>query len=382
MSPATGDQSLPTAAYLAALAALDGAGPARLRAILAERSAHDAWFGVRSGAPWVTTALGSHDRAAQWCRAAVRIDPGELLATLRANRFGAVDQRSPGYPPPLRDDPDPPAVLFADGDLAAVGDRRVAVVGTRRCTRYGHDVAIELGESLAASGVTVVSGLALGIDAAAHVGALRAQGAPPVAVVAGGLDEPYPRRNAPLWREVAAAGVVLSEAPAGVRPQRWRFPSRNRIIAGLAEVVVVVESHERGGSLYTVSEAISRDRPVMAVPGPIRSAASTGTNALIADGGHVLSRIDDVFALLDLVGTVTVGSPHQRPIADAVDRRILDALGWQPTSIDEIVAHTRLPVDDVALRLHRLENDGVVALRGRWYEQCVVAPGHRAAQST
>src|SRR5262249_38747100 len=148
----------------------------------------------------------------------------------------------------------------------------------------GIDVAFELGRDLAAAGVAVVSGLAVGIDASAHAGALHAATSPPIAVVGSGLDVIYPRRNAVLWREVERRGLVLSQAPLGALPEKWRFPARNRLIAALADAVVVVESGTTGGSLHTVTEAVRRDRVVYAVPGPVRSDASAGTNRLLADG--------------------------------------------------------------------------------------------------
>ena len=173
----------------------------------------------------------------------------------------------PGYPDRLGGDPEAPAVLFCRGDPSVV-DRypTVALVGTRSPTRYGIGVAAQFGADLAAVGVSVVSGLALGIDGAAHEGA-TASGAPPVAVVAGGLDDPYPRRHERLWARVAEQGAVYSESPAGVRTERWRFPVRNRLLAMLSDLVVVVESRHGGGSMHTVEAAAARGIPV----GPCRA---------------------------------------------------------------------------------------------------------------
>ena len=182
---------------------------------------------------------------------------------------------------------------------------RVAIVGTRRCTRYGFDLARELGADLAAAGVQVVSGLALGIDGAAHRGALDAAGgAPPIGVVASGLDVVYPRAPPAAVGGGRHRGSLLSECPLGTAPEAWRFPARNRIIAALADAVVVVESAGAGGSMYTVEEALARDRPVLAVPGSVRSAASAGTNRLLAEGAGVARDADDVLA--------AIGQP-QRP---------------------------------------------------------------------
>ncbi|MEM7273056.1 MAG: DNA-processing protein DprA [Actinomycetota bacterium] len=199
---------------------------------------------------------------------------------------------------PFAEDPEPPVLLFHTGDLTLL--RRpdaVAVVGTRRCTTVGRTVAYELGRGLAGAGVTVISGLALGVDGAAHRGAMDRAG-PVIGVVASGLDVVYPGGNRDLWHQVATQGLLVGEAPAGDRPQRWRFPARNRLIAGLSRGVVVVESHARGGALSTVDEAIERDRPVMAVPGSVLSAASDGTNGLLVEGAIPVRGADDVIGTL------------------------------------------------------------------------------------
>src|SRR5262249_15322114 len=156
------------------------------------------------------------------------------------------------------------------GSLAALDRPRVGLVGTRRCTPTGKSVARQLGRELAACGVAVVSGLAIGIDGCAHQGALAARAAPPVGVVGSRLDVVYPKSHRRLWDDVAAAGVLLSEAPLGAPPEPWRFPARNRILAALSDVVVVVESHAAGGSMHTVRAAVDRGIPVMAVPGSVR----------------------------------------------------------------------------------------------------------------
>ena len=167
----------------------------------------------------------------------------------------------PRYPTRLSEDPEAPSLLFCLGDPARIiGRPTVALVGTRAPTRYGIGVAAQLGAELSAAGVSVVSGLALGIDGAAHEGACGA-GGPPLAVVAGGLDRPYPQRHARLWERVAEQGVIVSESPAGVRTEKWRFPVRNRLLASLSDVVVVVESRHHGGSLHTVDAADGSGHP-------------------------------------------------------------------------------------------------------------------------
>jgi DNA protecting protein DprA len=179
----------------------------------------------------------------------------------------------------------------------------VAIVGTRSATSYGLQTSSELGRGLAAAGVVVVSGLALGIDGAAHSGALRTgreDPAPPVAVVGTGLDVLYPKGNASLWREVEGHGVVFSEAPLGTTPRARVFPARNRIIAALSDVVVVVECQLGGGALYTAEAAARRSIPVCAIPGSVRSPASAGTNGLLVDGCTPVRDVDDVLTAVAL----------------------------------------------------------------------------------
>ena len=179
--------------------------------------------------------------------------------------------------------------------------RGVGIVGTRTCTRYGRDVAYDLGEQLSKAGVAVVSGLATGIDAAAHAGALHGSG-PPIAVVGSGLDVIYPRANRQLWGDIETRGVVLSESPLGTPAHGWRFPARNRIIAALSDVLIVVESHASGGSLITARQQAKRQKPTLVVPGPILSPASKGSNALLRDGCAPLTDFDDVLVALGLSG--------------------------------------------------------------------------------
>jgi DNA processing protein len=289
--------------------------------------------------------------------------------------IGVAVVGSPAYPRALVGDIEPPAVIFHRGTPDAISGPRVAVVGTRRCSPTGAGVAFELGRDLAAAGVAVVSGLASGIDGAAHRGALAAGGAPPLGVVGTGLDVVYPPGQTRLWRAVAAAGVLLSEAPLGALPERWRFPARNRIIAALADLVVVVESHRRGGSLHTVDEADRRGRDVMAVPGSVRSAASEGTNALLAEGRAPVCSIDDVLVALGLAGRSGTGaaSPRdRRATPHGADQPVLEAVGWQPSTLDQLLARTGMSLAALAPALDRLCDAGWVARRGGWYERIAV----------
>jgi DNA processing protein len=288
-----------------------------------------------------------------------------VIAGVAVHRLG-----DPGYPPTLAGDHQAPEVLYSLGDLGVLVRPRVAVVGTRSATHYGEEVASELGRDLAKAGVVVVSGLALGIDAAAHHGALAASCAPPAGVVASGLDVVYPRRHAWLWEQVATRGVLVSESPPGTQAAAWRFPLRNRIMAALAHVVVVVECHRRGGALHTVEAAIERGRPVMAVPGSVRSPASVGTNALLSEGCQPVRDADDVLTALDLERTGgEAPTKSTRSALDDAARAVLRALDWQPTATDEVLRRTGMGLDEVAVVLARLEESGLARRGDGWWER-------------
>jgi DNA processing protein len=370
---------LPAEAFAAALAGLPGMGPARLSAILRAKTAALAWEHVCGGAGWrdadVVAALGPRPGAlvARWRQAATEIDPVAIWQTIVDEGIGVAVIGSPAYPPVLAADIEPPGVVFHRGSPDLVAGPRVAVVGTRQCSATGAAIAWELGRNLAAAGVAVVSGLASGIDAAGHRGAVAAIGegsaAPPIGVVGSGLDVVYPRGQAELWRAVASQGVLLSEAPLGARPERWRFPARNRIIAALADLVVVVESHRTGGSMHTVDEADRRGIDVMAVPGSVRAPASTGTNGLLAEGRAPVCSADDVLVALGLRPAGRRPRDETRPRPDPDDVPVLDAVGWQPATLDQIGVRTGHDLAVLAPALDRLCESGWVSRRGGWYER-------------
>src|SRR3984957_14872146 len=284
--------NLPEEAFAAALASVPKMGPATLRALL-------------------TTDRPS----VAWSRSSFEGDVERIWQRHEEKGIEVCWRGGPVYPRRLVDDPEAPAVLFCQGDPGAINRHpTVAIVGTRSPTRYGIGVAAQFGADLAAVGVSVVSGLALGIDGAAHEGA-TAVGAPPIAVGAGGLDDPYPRRHARLWSRVAEQGAVYSESPAGVPTEKWRFPVRNRLLAMFSDVVVVVESRHRGGSTYTVAAAAERGTPVGAVPGSIRSPTSEGTNSLLADGCFPVCTVADILTALSLRGIAIPNSHHLVPAA-------------------------------------------------------------------
>ncbi|MBK9178910.1 MAG: DNA-protecting protein DprA [Acidimicrobiales bacterium] len=369
---------LPQEAFAVALLGLPRMGPARLLALTDGRSPAEAWFDVVAGRalarPEVRAACAGSSAtpdevAAGWRAAAREVDVGEVLGPY--GRVGAaILLRGRGrYPEALADDPEAPLVLCARGAVSALEGPRACIVGTRRCTYYGRQVAAALGRDLAGAGVRVLSGLAAGVDGAAHRGALAAAGAPPVAVVGTGIDVPYPRGHVRLWEQVATEGLLLSEAPLGAPADGWRFPARNRILAALADVVVVVESHAAGGSLYTVDAAQARDRPVLAVPGPVTSPASAGCNQLLVDGCHPARDADDVLVALGLVPGGRRRRPDRRPAPSPPDRCALDALGVGAASLEQVAQRCRITLGEAAAALSRLEADGWVAALGAFWQR-------------
>jgi DNA processing protein len=262
-----------------------------------------------------------------------------------------------GYPALLAELHDPPNRLYLRGGPAELLARpSVAIVGARSCSRYGAQVARELAQSLAAAGLVVVSGMARGVDAEAHRGAL-AVGGFTVAVLGCGIDRDYPRAHAELGRRIAESGLLISEYPPGVEPAPWRFPARNRIIAGLARATVVVEARERSGALITADFALELGREVFAAPGEITSALSAGTNDLLRQGATPLLSPGDVLTALGLES-----APQAVPAGLSADARgVLERLSDGARTLDELVRATELDPAAVAALLTELELAGLIA---------------------
>lgn len=387
-----------TLACAVALSSLREMGPARINALRTAYGFDQAWQQVREGGPFedpsVQRALGANAALlGAWSRAARNIEPEAVLFAHRAAGVAVHLLGDPSYPEMLATDIDPPPLLFSRGHLAALTGPRVAIVGTRRCTQGGRLTAREMGHELADEGVHVVSGLALGIDGAAHEGALRSERSLPViGVVATGLDWVYPVRHRKLWEAVADRGVLISEVPLGTRPFRWRFPARNRIIAALSDAVVVVESHAKGGALGTADEALRRDRLVMAIPGSVRSPAATGTNQLLHDGADPARNARDVMTALGFevspsptrgdpgdvstersapgrVAGASAAPPGREEDLDPLLARVLDQIDTDPTSVDSLVIRTGLDLPELALAVVSLEQRGLVVRSGTWLER-------------
>ena len=321
--------------------------------------------------PAITT-----ERIERWRRELSAVDVGATARRYAAAGVAVLVRGHDGYPAKLAGDDLAPPVLFARGDLSLLERRDhhpVAIVGTRSATRTGIGVARRFGRELSERGYPVVSGLALGIDGAAHEGALSSSGARtagPIGVVASGLDVCYPRRHDRLWWEVTRRGVMVSPAPLGGAPAAHLFPKRNRVIAGLAAVTVVVESHHSGGSLITAHIAATLERTVLACPGALDNPAAEGTNSLIGEGRATFCR--DLNDVLLALGAAREPSPATeaadlRPPPSIDDATVLIAMGWDPTSIDRICERTRQTLTRVVMSLARLEADGWAArTEGRW----------------
>jgi DNA processing protein len=266
-----------------------------------------------------------------------------------------VRRRQPGYPPLLEQLHDPPARLYTRGSADVLARAAVAIVGARSCSPYGAQVARSLARELAGCGLVVVSGLARGIDGEAHRGALEAAGAT-VAVLGCGIDRDYPRAHADLARRIVERGAVVSEYEAGIEPAPWRFPARNRIIAGLALATVVVEARERSGALITADFALELGREVFAVPGEITAALSAGTNHLLRQGAAPLLSADDVLAALGLERPAA----HLAAVSEAATE-ILALLADAARDADELVRLSGRTSGEVAAALVELELAGLVA---------------------
>jgi DNA processing protein len=290
----------------------------------------------------------------------------DLVSEIVAARCWAICHHDPEFPAALARAPDGPRCLIGRGDRSLlderVGQAAVTVVGARRATRDGLTLARSLGQDLARAGLTVISGLALGIDGAVHRGALDAGGpGRTIAVLGCGPDRAYPARHRSLHGEIVAEGVVISEMPPGTRPWRWSFPARNRIMAALGIATVVVEARCGSGSLITADLASGSGRDVGAVPGPVTSPLAEGTNSLIRDGAALIRDAGDVIELLGLPEAsrlqIAPGTPRD-PEAAAVFEALADGGG----SVDPIAERTGMSAAEVLSALTRLELDGLVEI--------------------
>jgi len=344
-------------AFWIAFNQVPGIGPARLAALIDVcGSVEAAWKAPiqklkeagldRRSLESLLTMRRSLDLDAAWQRV--------VQAGVRVYTWNDTD-----YPDNLRQVPLSPPVLFAQGELVEEDRLAVALVGTRQASAYGREVARGLASELAHNGITVVSGLALGIDATAHEAALEAGGRT-IAVLGSGVDQIYPARNRKMAKAMISQGAVVSEYALGTRPEAGNFPPRNRIISGLSLAVVVIEAGQRSGALITAKFAADQGRDVFAVPGSILQPSSAGCNALIQDGAHPLLSINDLLEQLNLERVAVQREARQTIPAEPSERKLLELLGMEPIHLDEIVRGAAMPAAQVSGLLAMMELKGLV----------------------
>ena len=366
--------------YWVALSGIPHLGSARFRLLESYfGSLEHAW---RADVPQLREA-GLDSRTAQEVASARHgIDPDEGMETLGQAGVRAANWNCEDYPSRLREIHDPPPVLYYVGQLLPADQFSVAVVGTRNPTSYGREAATALSRDLASAGITIVSGLALGIDGVAHRAALECGGRT-IAVVAGGLDTVYPREHAGLFRQIQERGAVVSEHRMGVRPDSRNFPRRNRLISGMTLGTLVVEAGEGSGTRWTVQQALEQDREVFCVPGSIFSPASRFTNRMIKEGAKLVAEYTDVLEELSLPDIpmpggvqVEVQNPLEPPAGqklteeddlqglDADESSLVARLSSEPVHVDDLCRQSGIPIATITSMLTLLELKGKVAQVG------------------
>jgi DNA processing protein len=359
-------------AYLT-LNLISGIGPVRVRRLLQAFGTPEEALRARRDAVARVEGFGPElaQRVADW---ESHIDLGRELRRIREIGAQVLTQEDPAYPATLQEVFDPPLVLYVWGRLESRDDRGIAVVGSRRATHYGVQCARRLGFQLAQSGITVLSGLARGIDASAHEGALAARGRT-VGVLGGGLGKFWPPENKALAARIADGhGAVVTEFPVDYNPDKQSFPLRNRIVAGWSQGVVCVEAPARSGSLITVNQAADYGRPIYAVPGPIDRPTSEGCHRLIQNGARLIMAaadiLDDLGWLIppDADGHHEGGRDRAGVELGGDEQRLFDALGHDERAFDDLVAASGLAAAAVTVALMKLEMKGLVRPRpGRQY---------------
>lgn len=353
--------------YLNALNRISFLGPVRIKALLqAFGSARGAWEASPGSLALLPELKGL---AGRMCHERRLIDPGREWRRLQELNIGCLAPEHPAYPDMLKQITQPPPLLYCRGALGEEDNIAVAIVGSRRCTFYGREVAHRLAGELATAGFTVVSGMALGIDASAHRGALEAGGRT-VAVLGCGPERCYPPRNAGLMEEIIAGGAILSEFPLDTRPLPQHFPRRNRIISGLSLGTVVVEATARSGALITAHYALEQNREVFAVPGNIGSPYSRGCHRLLREGARLVESAADILDEL-AVGPVPAqaAAAQQREVElSGEEKSILELIPYQPLLMDEIIRLSGLSAARLGPLLLSLELKGLLRqLPGKYF---------------
>jgi len=287
------------------------------------------------------------------------VDVDLLWQHVESQGVKVLTSEDEAYPARLKEIDQPPPVLFVRGEWLADDQFSVAIVGTRRATAYGRQVTEQLAAYLASNGITIISGLARGVDELAHSAALAAGGRT-AAVLGSGVDRVYPPENRALAEKIMRSGALLSDYPLGTAPESSNFPPRNRIISGLAMATIVVEAGETSGALITAEFAAEQGRDVFAVPGSILAPQSKGTNKLIQNGALPLLSPDDVLQALHLGRAGEQRAARRVLPADEIESQVMNALGSEPLHVDEIRSHTGLPVEKVSAALVMMELKGMV----------------------
>ena len=295
-----------------------------------------------------------------------KVDLSRIWEQIQAKGIQILTWMDEAYPQRLKEIEQPPPVLYLRGELTPEDSWAVAIVGTRRITPYGRQVTEEIASFLAANGITVVSGLARGVDALAHSAALKAGGRT-LAVLGSGVDKIYPPENRALAEKIFEHGAVLSDYAPGTPPESSNFPPRNRIISGLSMAVVVIEAGETSGALITAEFAAEQGREIFAVPGNILAPQSKGTNKLIQQGAIPLLNASDIMQTLNLTRVGQHKAARKALPADEVEAKLLDTMGEEPLHIDEIRNQTGLPVEKVSATLVMMELKGMVRQVGNMH---------------
>jgi DNA processing protein len=356
--------------YLNALNRISVLGPVRIRALQRlSRTARAAWEISAKELETVPELKGLAGRIAEERR---RIDPEREWDRLQQLQINCLSVEDPAYPELLRQIPQPPVLLYCRGRLPDIDHLAVAIVGSRRCTLYGKEVAFRLAGELAALGVAVISGMALGVDSAAHRGALAARGCT-VAVLGCGVEHCYPPANESLMKQIIGCGAVISEFPLDTKPLPQHFPQRNRIISGLSMGTVVVEATEKSGALITAHYALEQNREVFAVPGNVGSPYSRGSHRLLKEGARLVESAYDIIDELP-VGPLLAGSsaataePGAKPLLSEAEKRLLEQVPYHPIHLDRLIRVGGLSPDTAGALLLSLELKGQLRqLPGKYF---------------
>jgi DNA processing protein len=351
--------SIDITALVLSLASMGKVGPVRIKMMLA-RSENPLDILDWSRSQFIAIS-GISEATADRIMEGLNLEYGRRqIEWAEKNGYEIITLADADYPAALRSLYDAPSFLFCKGKLAEADRRAAAIVGSRSATDYGRAMAAKIAGELSRHGVTVVSGMAIGVDSTSHRAALEAGGRT-VAVLGSGIDVIYPSSNKKLYHRIAEQGAVLSEFFPGTGPNPGHFPRRNRIIAGLSQAVIVVEAGDKSGALLTADLALAHNRKLFAVPGNLSSRMSSGTNDLIKSGANILTSVDDIFSVLPVLKNDYIG-PEKKVGEDLTEGEslVFERLSETPKQLDHLVRECRLTVNEAASYLLSLELRGLV----------------------